>query len=128
MALIKIYKGDKSMLIPAGAYKYQYAPAGWLIEGKSHIKNESDHMHMEEIKPPVVPEENSLEDEYEKESEEEMEEESEETEDKEIQDIEEKPLSELTVPELRLLAEHKGIDITGLTSAKKLRDAIKREM
>lgn len=34
MAMIKIVKNDMKLLIPAGAYKKQYAPHGWDIEGE----------------------------------------------------------------------------------------------
>ena len=115
MALVKIYKGEKSLLIPHGAYKYQYAPAGWeLSKENSPFHNQKDELQEES--------ENSIlgyEDEY-NESEEEISESFDE-----IQELEEKPLSELSIPELRILADYKGVDTTGLTSAKKLRDAIK---
>lgn len=34
MAMLKIIKGDRHLLIPAGAYERQYAPVGWELEGK----------------------------------------------------------------------------------------------
>lgn len=113
MALIRIYKGKKSLQIPSGAYKYQYAPYGWTLDRENEIKN----TEVETSQPDEEKEESGYENE--------ASEVEEEQESFDIEDLEEKPLSELTVPELRELAEHKGVDVTGLTSAKKLREAIK---
>lgn len=109
--LVKIYKGDKSLLIPYGAYKHQYAPSGWILSKDFRVTDSQ-------------PDE-TVSDEKEHETEYENEDENDTSESSVIEDLEERPLSELSIPELRALAEHKGIDITGITSAKKLRDAIK---
>lgn len=123
MALIRIYKNEKYLTIPAGAYKHQYAPAGWHLEHDSHITKSMKSPQVHETEP--VDENEEIEQEEMEESVDDVE--AVESND-DVEDLEEKPLSELTVPELRVLAEHKGIDITGLTSAKRLREAIKSTM
>ena len=130
MAFVKIHKGDKHLTVPKRAYDKQYAPAGWKLEDELSIEKHAENAQKEEIPHPSKEDENALKNPHEEEhlddEDEEENDEDEEDSDFDMEELEEKPLSELSVLELRALAEHKGIDISGLTTAKKLRDAIKR--
>lgn len=129
MAFVTIYKGEKSLRVPRRAYEKQYAPAGWSLEDEAPIQNPSEEGFSQEITPEDENHETDTETEAENEEDSDQSLDGEEDEDEangfNIEELEEQPLSELSVPELRALAEHKGIDIAGLTSAKKLREAIK---
>lgn len=101
MALLKIVKDGKALIIPQGAYRTQYAPAGWVVEepdGSSDDATEGDSDELDDT--------------------------DEDEDDDYYTMLEETPLSELDLADLRALAEHRGIDITGITSAKKIREAI----
>ena len=122
MAFVRIYKGTKAITIPKGAYEKQYAPAGWQLEAPVISPKAFETPEVGESA--TIPEKAIFDRKYEAtgvlgEEQDTFEEES------ELEELEERPLSELTVPELRLLAESKGIDVTGLTSAKKLKEVIK---
>ena len=41
MALLKIVKDGKALIIPQGAYRTQYAPAGWVVEEPDGLKKTS---------------------------------------------------------------------------------------
>ena len=119
--MIKIRKGSKTMVIPAGAYEPIYAPSGWEIDGK---KPENSP----EKATPETPEKAPVDEPSE--SPEEVEtEELEEDEDVEYVDPEElneKPIEELDFEELKILAEYLGVNIKGLKSKKEVLEAIKK--
>ena len=143
MAFVNIYKRDKSQRVPLRAYEKQYAPAGWSLEDEKPIENSAEGDDSQKI----TPEDEKLQKDGESEGSQSEgsnpdldgagndndgdgdndgdNDEDDDEDDFDIEELEEKPLSELSVPELRALAAHKGVDITGLTSAKKLREAIK---
>lgn len=143
MAFVNICKGDKSLRIPLRAYEKQYAPAGWSLEDEKHIGNpvEGDDSQKDAPEDEKLQEDGKNEGSQSDGSNPDLDgagndndgdgdndgdnDEDDEEDDFDIEELEEKPLSELSVPELRALAAHKGVDITGLTSAKKLREAIK---
>lgn len=123
MALLKIVKDGKALVIPQGAYKTQYAPAGWVIEEPDGLKKPSKDTMVDDTEA----QEKNQPEWFENEAEEE--DSSNETEcDDDDSDyytmLEETPLSELGLADLRALAEYKGIDLTGVTSVKKIREAI----
>lgn len=119
MARIIIHKGSMSKIVSQSAFASMFAPAGWV---KSPLSKEETEKKVEST-------ENSQEDDFEENSLEEgvSEEDSEEVEeeDEEISLLKEKPISELDITELRMLAEYEGLDTTGMTSAKKLREALR---
>lgn len=115
--MIKIRKGSKTLMIPAGAYDTIYAPAGWERAEKPNTTEKSVEKPQE---PDETPE--SLEEE----PEEELEEEEEDVEYVDPEELNEKPLEELDFEELKILAEYLDINIKGLKSKKEVRDAIKK--
>lgn len=99
MALVKIKKGDKRHTVPYGAYLKQYAPQGWELNGKVKATQ------------PVAPrnvknETNGEDDEWNDEE-------------------PSKSLEEMSITELKQLAEEKGIDTKSLKTVGALRNAIK---
>lgn len=116
--MIKIRKGSKTLLIPAGAYDTIYAPAGWEKEDNT-AKAVEEPQKVEETPEP-------LEDVPEEESDEELDEEGEDVEYVDPEELNEKPLEELDFEELKILAEYLGINTKGLKSKKEVREAIKK--
>lgn len=115
MALIRIHKeGHNSMIIPAGAYS-MYAKAGWSRKSSSSKKSVKRPLEDEEITVDAeVADINQDEDE------------EEEVEYVDPEELAKRPLSELDKEELRILAEYKGLDPSEYTTAKQLREALKR--
>ena len=119
--MIKIRKGSKTLLIPAGAYDTIYAPAGWEKEDNT-AKAVEEPQKVEETPEPL--EDDS--EEVEETSEEELDEEGEDVEYVDPEELNEKPLEELDFEELKILAEYLGVNIKGLKSKKEVREAIKK--
>ena len=115
--MIKIRKGSKTLMIPAGAYDTIYAPAGWEKEEKPEEPAKAVEEPQEVDETPESVEE---------EPEEELEEEDEDVEYVDPEELNEKPLEELDFDELKILAEYLGVNIKGLKSKKEVRDAIKK--
>ena len=111
--MVEIIKGSKTLKVPVGAYNAIYASAGWSLKGKEK----------KVIEKPVEPVEEVAEESIEPDFEEPVEDDNVEYVDPE--ELAEKPLEELDFEELKILAEYKGIDITGMRSSKALRKAIK---
>lgn len=117
MAMIKIYKHNKSLSVPAGAYLSQYAPNGWGTSVNDTVETDLDSLAEQENTPEqseMVPEDDN-------------EEEEETTEYVSPEDLKEKPIEDLNYKELQLLAKDMGVDIAGLKSSKSLRDAISKQ-
>lgn len=128
MALVEIAKGNKYLIVPMGAYVKQYAPAGWGLKNDLNSEKQEKKSHSDWSETSDEKSENDTENDAEDDTIEDEEEEPYEDDEtpEYLEELEEKPLSELSVPELRSLAAHKGVDVTGLTTAKKLRDAIRK--
>lgn len=115
--MIKIRKGSKTLVIPAGAYDTIYAPAGWeRADGTK--KSVKEPQKVEKTPEPL--------EESEEEFEEELDEEDEDVEYVDPEELNEKPLEELDFEELKILAEYLDIDVKGLKSKKDVREAIKK--
>ena len=112
MAMIKIYKHNKSLSVPVGAYLSQYAPNGWGTSVNDIIETDFESLTEQSE---IVPEDDGNE-------------EAEETAEYiSPEDLKEKPIEDLNYKELQLLAKDMGVDITGLKSSKSLRDAISEQ-
>lgn len=114
--MIAIKKGARHLSIPKGALK-KYTATGWEIDDEiteSYTSSEDPiNSHQENFNP----------------DEEAGSDHSDEEDDSEFEyvdpeDLAKMPLDELDIEDLRILAEYKGIDITDLRTAKKLRAAI----
>lgn len=110
--MVNISKGNKEMSVPAGSLK-KFLNAGWRLAEKSDAK--SKRYSKAEEKP--VENTGYQPDEYEECDDEEYEE-------VDPEELAAKPLNELDTDELRILAEYKGIDVSELKTAKKLRAAL----
>lgn len=108
--MVKIHKGRLALTIPAGAVR-KYTLAGWELSENS----KSDE----------VTEEVSVNEDADTNSEAISEEEEEDVEYVDPAELAKKPIDELDRDELKILAEYKGIDISGITSTKKLRAALR---
>lgn len=124
MAMIEIYKHNKSLSIPAGAYHSQYAPNGWKLSkdaevSKLSLETDEDKNIPEQTEDINLSKETVSEDD------------SDNVEDNveyvDPEELREKPLEDLDFQELQILAEDMGIDIEGLKSSKSLRNAIKKQ-
>lgn len=124
MALLKIVKDGKALIIPHGAYRTQYAPAGWVIEKPDGLKKPSKDTEADDTEAPDTEQPDSSVNEATEGDSDEPDDADEDEDDDYYTLLEETPLSELDLADLRALAEHRGIDITGITSAKKIREAI----
>lgn len=120
MPFIKVKKEgkEKPMLIPEKALP-QFEKAGWKPMGEKKVNKPIKEEEAVENQNELLQEEEAAEDEW---DDSEWEEESEQEEN----ELEEKPLSEMNNKELREFAEMKGIDVSGLTSNKQLREAISK--
>lgn len=109
--MVKIYKKDKEMTVPKGSLG-KFLAAGWSLEnGEKSKKKSSGHhypMPKEDSSTPVEDEDSDEEEYVEVDPEE----------------LASRDLSELDMDELRILAEYKGLDISGLTTTRKLRAAL----
>jgi len=111
MAMLKIVKGDKHLLIPAGAYKKQYAPVGWELEGASKAKESTKEiakpveMVAEESEEKVVDEWDAAEEEVEQEK--------------------EKTVDEMSFKELQAKAKELKVDVRSLKTVGDYRAAIR---
>ena len=110
--MIKIYKKGKGMTVPKGSLD-KFLAAGWSLENgdEKPKKKSSGHHH-------PMPEEDSF---TPVEDEDSAEEEHVEVDPEELAS---RDLSELDMDELKILAEYKGLDISGLTTTRKLRAAL----
>ena len=124
MALLKIVKDGKALVIPQGAYRTQYAPAGWVVEEPDGLKKPSKDIEVGNTEAPDTEQPDGSADDATEGDSDELDDADEDEDDDYYTLLEETPLSELDLADLRALAEHKGIDITGITSAKKIREAI----
>lgn len=104
--MVRITKpNNKPMIVSQAAYEGIYKPAGWLVSGK--VKMEKPAKVQEESEPDYETDDwDSI------------------PEDEES----EKSLSEMSMDELRYKAETMGIDVTGITTARQMREKIKRHM
>lgn len=113
--MVRMRKNKLELTIPAGSVR-KYKKAGWELA--EELKDSSDLEDIENVTENVdsqLPESNTEDDD------------SEDDEDVEYidpEDLVNKPLEELDRDELKILAEYKGIDTTGLKSTKKLKAAI----
>lgn len=106
--MIEIRKGNRHLLIPAGSLK-RYLSAGWSTTEQPEETNDDVNLTSGE---------EELQQEY-------VDPEEEDVEYVDPEELAQRPLSELDREELRILAEYKGIDVSGLTSTKQLRNAIR---
>ena len=133
MALITIYKGNKSLTIPSGSYSRQYAPAGWsLTKPVKEVPNEKDLIQIEkgdeEPTGDDIVDENPDDDLNDDLNDDDSEDDFDEDEDVEYvdpEDLAKRQISTLDKDELEILAEYKGLDISKLTTIKKLKEALK---
>lgn len=117
--MIQIVKGEKSLKIPAGAYK-RYAKAGWKLASTSNKEETSSDVTN------LASEENSSALAENTEAQEELGvEEDEEVIYVDPEELANRPLSELDKEELRILAEYKGLELDETASAKQLRAALR---
>lgn len=101
--MVRIVKlGRNPMTVAKSAYDNFYKNSGWSIDSVQAAEA-----------PETIVEEDGFEG---------LDEEWEETEEYE------KPISEMTVEELHRKADDLGIDVSGLTSAKQLRDKIRKSL
>lgn len=114
--MVKMKKGRLTLSVPAGAVR-KYISAGW----KPTESSKSDEILDEGTFSP----ETENEDEIGAVSESEEDYAEDEVEYVDPEELAQRPLGELDKEELRILAEYKGIDISGLNSAKQLRAAIR---
>lgn len=132
---IQIVKGDRALMIPAGAFR-QYASAGWqrAEENEAHSdkgKNTQPESQKQDLDTNSQPEEDNLGGEPEvtpKEAfipEPEKDEEDEDVEYVDPEELLEKPIGDLDFEELQIVAEYLGLDVENLTTLKALRKAIK---
>lgn len=123
--MIEIYKHDKSLLIPSGAYAL-YASNGWKKSNKDSEDANSTVAQLD-LKDSNLETVGSSGDAYtfEESSEELDDENDEDVEYVDPKDLEEKPLEDLAYDELRILAEYRGLDVKKLKSTKALREALK---
>lgn len=113
--MLKIVKGDKTLLVPSRTIDV-YLAAGWSLgdkipnENKTLAKNET-YGHEKETQEPVEEPEEDFEEEviY-----------------VDPEELLEKPLNELDFEELKIVAEYLDIDTKELRSSKALRAAIKK--
>lgn len=104
--MVKIVKpNNKPMMVSQAAYENIYKFAGWSVSGKAKME-----------KPAKVQEES--EPDYEADDWDSIPEDEES----------EKSLSEMSMDELRYKAESMGIDVAGITTARQMREKIKRHM
>lgn len=110
--MVKIYKKGKGMTIPKGSLD-KFLAAGWSLENDDEKpkKKSSGHHHSmpEEDSFTPVEDEDSDEEEYVE---------------VDPEELASRDLSELDMDELKILAEYKGLDISGLTTTRKLRAAL----
>ena len=124
MAMIKVCKGNKSLLIPAGAYKHQYAPHGWTISNDVKPKSEDFDQHSKNMPGAEVTDENG--DQTSPQGDLNTGDEDEEVEYVDPEELATKPLDELDRDELTILAEYKGLDVSTLTTKKQLKEALRQ--
>lgn len=95
---VKIHKDEKTLIVSEGAFNSYYKNSGWVVEEDKKANDVA------------VESQGSFDEDW----------------DSIIEDDEPtKPLSEMNGRELREFAESKGIDLTGLSSNKQIREAIK---
>ena len=107
--MVKIHKGRLALTIPAGAVR-KYTLAGWELSENSKSDEATEEVSVNED---------------DTDSEAISEEEEEDIEYVDPAELAKKPIDELDRDELKILAEYKGIDISGITSTKKLRAALR---
>lgn len=110
--MVKVVKDDMTLTIPAGAVK-DYISTGWKLADSKHTESAKEEVKSK-VKEPVKEDDSDSEDNYE---------------DDDVvyvdpEELAERPLEELDAEELRILAEYKGIDVSHISSVKKLRAAI----
>lgn len=119
--MVEIRKGDRVLSVPAGAVK-KYTSAGWIVKVSKSEKKVSKDKELSSKENEALAGDHTQDDgEWDDSDYEDA------AEDEDYVDPEElaaRPLEELSTEELRILAEYKGIDVTELRSAKKLRAAI----
>ena len=109
--MVKIYKKDKEMTVPKGSLG-KFLAAGWSLENDEKPKKKSSgHHHPMPKEDSFTPVEDEASDE-------------EEYVEVDPEELASRDLSELDMDELRILAEYKGLDISGLTTTRKLRAAL----
>jgi hypothetical protein len=107
MAMLKVVKGNKHLLIPAGAYKKMYARQGWGIEteeGKEVIEDLSEETTLKESEKTA--------DEWDKA-------------DEEVEMEQEKSIDEMSFKELQGKAKELKIDVRNLKTIGEYKKAIK---
>lgn len=117
--MVNIKKGKQRLSIPIGSLK-KYTSTGWEIDDNtdSSYASSKDPVVLHQANPePDGDNGSDLENN-------EDEDDSEEFEYVDPEDLAKKPLDELDIEDLKILAEYKGIDISDLRTAKKLRAAI----
>lgn len=114
--MVKMKKGRLTLSVPAGAVR-KYISAGW--EPTESSKSE------EILDEGALSHETENEDEIGDVSESEADYAEDEVEYVDPEELAQRPLGELDKEELKILAEYKGIDISGLNSARQLRAAIR---
>ena len=110
--MIKIYKKGKEMTVPKGSLD-KFLTAGWSLENGDEKPKKKSSGH-----PPPIPEEASFPPVDDADSAEE------EYVEVDPEELASRDLSELDMDELKILAEYKGLDISGLTTTRKLRAAL----
>ena len=114
--MVKIKKGKLTLTVPAGAVR-KYTSAGWELAGSSKSKSKATN--------PTAHHANAKEDETAYDTQLDDESTEEEVEYVDPEELAQRPLGELDREELRILAEYKGIDVSGITSTKQLRNALR---
>lgn len=108
MAMVKIYKGDKSMTVARSAYEEIFKMDGWKLKKeskKSEFKDKKDGTAL-----PSMDSHTEDEDEDDDETEDEDDEE-------EFSYLHEKPVAEMTGDEVKVYAKMLDIDISGKSKA-----------
>lgn len=110
MAMVKIYKGDKSMTVARSAYEEIFKMDGWRLK-KEFKKSE----HKDKNISAALPSMDSHDDE---EDEDESDDETEDEDDEEeFSYLHEKPVAEMTGDEVKVYAKMLDIDISGKSKA-----------
>lgn len=122
--MVVIVKGDKKLTVPTSAYNNYYKNAGWIIRnGKKQEKELEDNNSVEKEEKEVI---DDVTEETEENSNEDADGSDDEDWDSVMEDEEvEKPLSEMNRQELEDKAASLGVDITGLSTNKQIREAIR---
>lgn len=123
--MIRITNGIHTLTVTEGAYKTMYAPQGWIevsdsktpemvSDGSSDLGDNLPDHESEDTTEAISGQEND-----------DTEDDAEDDSENEDVDFEETPLSEMNSAQLRAYANHLGVDVTGMTSKKAVRDKIR---